>query len=169
MSRNIVSGDGNNVVTIARYGEKLTWDGAGGTDTLSFDRLGKSYFKIKPVNADGYIEIDSVSGASAFYQIFVKNVERLVFSNGSTVVNIADLYGPDATAPTVTSFSPADEASTAPINGDIAVTFSESIQIGTGSIVIKDAGNTVIETIDVATSPNVSISGRLRTLSSTWR
>jgi serralysin len=160
---------GNNSYTIARYGQVLTYDGKDGTDTLSFDRLAKSYFTISAPDSDGYITIDSKAGASATYHIRVKNVEILKFSNGSVKVDLTALY-PDAfsttdtTAPTIQSFSPADEASGVSIDTAIQVTFSENVVRGTGDIVLKDADGNVVATYDAATSTNLSISGTKLTI-----
>jgi len=74
----------------------------------------------------------------------------------------------DTTAPTIASFSPADEATGVPLSSDIHITFSESIQRGTGFIVLKnsDSGATVA-TYDAASSSAISISGRSLTLNPT--
>ncbi|MCB5207811.1 Ig-like domain-containing protein [Methylovorus mays] len=160
---------GNNSYTIARYGQVLTYDGKAGTDTLSFDRLAKSYFTISAPDSDGYITIDSKAGASATYHIRVKNVEILKFSNGSVKVDLTTLY-PDAfsttdtTAPTIKTLAPADEATGVSIDTAIQVTFSENVVRGTGDIVLKDADGNVIETYAAASSSNLSISGNLLTI-----
>lgn len=81
---------GNNTITIARGGQSLNWDGAGGIDTLSFERLARSTFTINAPDANGYIVVDSVAGASAYYHIQLKNVELLAFSNAT--VNLTTLF-----------------------------------------------------------------------------
>ncbi|QHT71290.1 T9SS type A sorting domain-containing protein [Rhodocytophaga rosea] len=68
----------------------------------------------------------------------------------------------DATPPTVTTFSPLDGATGVTTNASLSITFSESIQKGTGNIVIK-LGATTLQTIDV-TSDAVSISGSTVTI-----
>lgn len=70
----------------------------------------------------------------------------------------------DIMAPTVTVFTPADEAMTASIADNITLLFSEKIQKGTGDIYVKTANGTVVATYDVATSTNLSISGSTLTI-----
>ena len=46
----------DNAWEIRRYGEVNTYDGAGGVDSLSFERLPRSYFTITQ-NADGSVTV----------------------------------------------------------------------------------------------------------------
>jgi uncharacterized delta-60 repeat protein len=76
---------------------------------------------------------------------------------------------PDTTAPSVSSFSPADGAVGVAVGSDITVTFSEAIQRGTGNIQIRSGSEsgTVVASYDVATSANLSISGSTLTINPT--
>jgi len=85
---------------------------------------------------------------------------------GGSTIGVATAYGtilnddgipPDTTAPTATTFSPADEATGVAISSNILVTFSEVVQRGTGSIVLKTAAGGIVATYDAATSANLSI------------
>lgn len=155
----------NDFYTIARYGQSLIYDGKAGADTLGFDRLPSTYFKIYAPDAEGNIIVDSVAGASAYYHIQLKNVELLAFSNKT--VNLKTLY-PDAfvdtTAPTVKSFLPADNATNVSIDTTLVVTFSESVVLGTGNIVIKDGLGATVETFNVASSTQLAVSGSKLTI-----
>ena len=73
-------------------------------------------------------------------------------------------YLVDTTAPTVATFSPADEATAVAIGADIVVTFSESVQRGSGNIVLKTSAGAVVATYDSSTSINLSISGSTFTI-----
>ena len=84
------------------------------------------------------------------------NVEQIVFSDVTLTV--------DTTAPIATTFSPADEATAVAIGANIVLTFSEAVQRGVGSIVLKTAAGVVVATYDAATSTNLSISGSTLTL-----
>jgi len=75
--------------------------------------------------------------------------------------------GSDVTAPTVLGFSPVDEATSVPVGANVVVTFSEAIQRGTGTIYLKNAGGTVIEAFDAATSSRIAISGAALTIDPT--
>lgn len=82
---------GNDFLTVLRYGQTLTLDGLGGTDTLNFDRLAQSSFTITQ-GTDGYINVDSVSGASSTFHFRLTNVEELLFSGGRTRVDLTTLF-----------------------------------------------------------------------------
>ncbi|WP_373537267.1 Ig-like domain-containing protein [Microcoleus sp.] len=75
--------------------------------------------------------------------------------------------GLDGTAPTASSFTPADNASAVAVGANLVVSFSEAVVKGTGNIVIKKVSdNSVVETIDV-TSTNVTVSGSTVTVNPT--
>lgn len=81
----------NNAWEIRRYGEVNTYDGREGVDSLSFERLPRSYFTITQ-NADGSVNVDSVSGASALYRLKLVSVELLYFSFGSQIVDLRTAF-----------------------------------------------------------------------------
>ena len=70
----------------------------------------------------------------------------------------------DTTAPSVSSFSPADEASSVAIGSNIVVSFSEAIARGTGNIVVKTAAGVTVASYNAASSSNLSIAGNTLTL-----
>ncbi len=70
----------------------------------------------------------------------------------------------DTVAPTVVTFSPADDATAVAIGANIVVTFSEAVQLGVGNIVLKTAAGAVVANYDAATSANLSISGSTLTI-----
>ena len=70
-----------------------------------------------------------------------------------------DLGSDDTTAPEVVSFSPADGAMGVALGSDLVVTFDDDIQRGTGSITLRTADGTVVETFDAATSSRLGIAG----------
>ena len=73
----------------------------------------------------------------------------------------------DTAAPTVTRFTPGDGSTGAATNANIALTFSENVQRGSGSIVLKNAAGTVIESFDAASSPRISIANNVLTINPT--
>jgi len=118
--------EGNDRWTVPRYGDPSNTliDGLGGTDVLGFDRLPRSRFLITQDTANGYIKIDSVSGASSTYHLRLKNVEVLTFNSGRDVLNLETLFA-DNTAPTVTAFRPATTDAAA-LDTNIVINFSET-------------------------------------------
>ena len=75
----------------------------------------------------------------------------------------------DMTAPTLTTFSPADGLADVAVGANIVLTFSEAIVRGTGTIQIRadSATGTVVETFDAATSARLTLSGTSLTLDPT--
>lgn len=70
----------------------------------------------------------------------------------------------DITAPTVSIYSPADNATNISASANLVLTFNENIQKGTGNILVKEGGVTM-QTIDV-TSAAVTVSGNTATINS---
>ena len=70
----------------------------------------------------------------------------------------------DTTAPTVVSFSPADEATAVAVNSSVVVTFSEAIQRGFGMVHLKTAAGAIVESFDTATSTRLTVSGSTLTV-----
>ena len=75
----------------------------------------------------------------------------------------------DTIAPTVATFSPADAATGVSVGSDIVLTFSETVGRGTGAIAMHSGSSTgiVVQSFDVATSTNISISGNRVTINPT--
>ncbi len=70
----------------------------------------------------------------------------------------------DTIAPTVVSYSPADDAFAVAVDSNVVLNFSEAIARGTGDIVLKTAAGTIIATYAAATSTNLSIAGSVLTI-----
>ncbi len=121
-----------------------TLDGGAGTDTVSYSGSRADY-TITTI-AGGF----KVSGGTEGGDTLL-NAERLSFADG--VVALSAL---DTTAPTVTNFSPADEAVEVAVDSNIVLSFSEAIARGTGDIVLKTL---VGVPVALATSANLTISG----------
>jgi hypothetical protein len=80
-----------------------------------------------------------------------------------------DYTEPDVTAPTVSTFSPANGATNVNPNSNIVLTFDESVARGTGTIEIRagSAAGTLFESFNAATSGRITISGSTFTLDPT--
>jgi subtilisin family serine protease/methionine-rich copper-binding protein CopC len=88
-------------------------------------------------------------------------------SPGYTFQGTGTVISADTTAPTASSFSPADNATGVAVGANLVVNFSEAIQKGTGNLVIKKlSDNSVVETIAV-TAANVTVSGTQLTINPT--
>jgi methionine-rich copper-binding protein CopC len=84
---------------------------------------------------------------------------------GTTSYDFTTVTG-DTTAPTVTSFTPSDGSSDVAVSASITVTFSETVIAGAGAIEIRagSATGALVESFDVASSSQVSISGNTLTI-----
>ena len=80
---------------------------------------------------------------------------------------IISVNAQDITAPTVSTYSPADGATGVSLTTNLVLTFSENVTLGTGNITIKkSSNNSTVETINVVSDTgNVSISGSTVTIS----
>lgn len=106
-------------------------------------------------STDYYIQIDS--GA-------IENVLGNSFSGISNETTWNFRTGADTTAPTKTSTSPSDNATGVSVSSNLSITFSESIQKGTGDITIKKiSDDSTVQTIAV-TNAAVTISAKTATI-----
>ena len=116
----------------------------------------------------------AVAGSGANYTVTVAptaNVEGVLqltlaaasVTGGAGGTLAAATPGPgvlvDTKAPSLVSVTPANAATGVALSTDIVMVFSEPIQKGSGSIVLKDATGAILDTFDVATSPLVSLIG----------
>jgi methionine-rich copper-binding protein CopC len=69
--------------------------------------------------------------------------------------------------PTITSFSPVYDAIRVPVGSNIAITFSEPVQLGTEHITLKTHSGSVVETYTLGSS-NVTINGNVMTINPTY-
>ncbi len=70
----------------------------------------------------------------------------------------------DTSAPTLKNVSPTDNSKSVAIGSNLVFNFSESVQAGSGNIVIYNSNGTVAQTIAVTDSSQVTISGSSVTL-----
>ena len=99
-----------------------------------------------------------IDGAYKVYSVDAAGNLSVASNNSVTI---------DTTAPTVSTYSPADNAPSVTVPSSIVLTFSESIQKGTGTIVIHtdSATGTAVESYNVATNTtNLIISGSTLTI-----
>ncbi len=111
-------------------------------------------------NMDYYVHVDPTA---------ITDMEGNAFA-GFTDNTTWNFNTNDITAPvlaTVNPLSPADNSSGAALTTNLTATFNENIQAGTGVIELFDGGGTLIESFDVATSPQVSFAAATVTINPT--
>jgi hypothetical protein len=83
-------------------------------------------------------------------------------------VRIEDASVTDTNPPTLLTTNPAADASGVVVNTNLVANFSENVQAGTGSITIKrTSDNSVVESFNVATSPQLTFVGSQVTIDPT--
>ncbi|HEY6898862.1 MAG TPA: Ig-like domain-containing protein [Rhodocyclaceae bacterium] len=188
----VVNGtSGNDTFTPGQFDLLVNYNGSGGSDKLFVTaNTAKSQYSITQHGSD--IWVDSVSAASGVHWV-LNNVEEINFAIGG-IVDLTALFPTatfssaapdnsgsntgntgsttpstppaDTTPPNAISFSPAGQSSSVDVGSNIVITFNESIKLGTGSIILRNAAGTVVESYDPAASshPNLSISGTALTI-----
>ncbi len=130
-------------------------DGLAGIDTLDLGTSLRSDYTITQ-GSNGEVFVDSVSGASAQFHATLYNFEKLLFASKRESVDLATFFA-DTSAPTLMSFSASNNV---PVQQDIVLNFSENIIAGTGTVRIKTGDGKVVEEFDIATSQQLSLSGK---------
>ncbi len=79
------------------------------------------------------------------------------------IVSAASLM-PDTDPPTIATLSPTDAATGVAVNGDIVVSFSESVAFGTGTVLVRDAQGAQVALYNSSNTGNLSLSGNKLTI-----
>ncbi len=130
-----------------------TIHGGIGVDTVVYAGPRTAY--VVTAAAGGYNVTSAAEGTDT-----LMDVEWLQFADGV----VAPDTQIDLTVPNVLSFSPADEDLNVSVARNIVITFSEAIQRGSGTIVLKTMAGVTVVSYDAATSANLSISGSTLTV-----
>ena len=152
------------------------WDNTFNNPTLGADPVNDG------TNATGIIEAEDDDGVSNYpilqsvsltagqtYWIvlssfFAGETGNVDFSiDGPAVLTAGGAGLVDTTAPTLSSSTPADDATAVAIGSNIVLNFSETVVAGTGDFIIKKADGTTVATIPVSNA-QVSISGSTVTI-----
>jgi methionine-rich copper-binding protein CopC len=90
--------------------------------------------------------------------------------SSTTALNFTTVAAADTTPPTLSSSSPADNVTGVAVASNIALTFSENVETGTGVISIYETGTgtaVLFESFTVESSPLITISGGVLTINPT--
>jgi uncharacterized protein with beta-barrel porin domain len=133
-------------------------DGTNWTDIFLYDNDGVSPFSARheTIRYDGSGTDFSTPAAYSYFRYYVNST----ITNGAHQINELEFFGnPDSTAPTLSSSTPADNATGVSESANIVLNFSESVDVEIGNITIKKTSDdSTIETIDV-TSGQVTGTG----------
>jgi methionine-rich copper-binding protein CopC len=134
--------------------------GGSGDDTAIFSGVILSY-TLTYSAATGTFSVSSASTGNDS----VSGVEFFQFSDVTRTVS--QLLNTDVAAPTLSSSSPADNASGILPGANLVLTFSESVKAGAGNIVIYNASGTDAQTIAVTDASQIAISANTVTINPT--
>ena len=122
------------------------------------DGASTSSWTILPSNPDGTYNVTKVTVTDLQGNTATYSADQLQALGINTVINATGSLT-DTTAPTVVNFNPAHGATAADRFADVVVSFSEAIQRGSGTIVLKDGTGKLVETFDAATSTRLTVDG----------
>lgn len=112
--------------------------------------------------------VDSGAAGSSYTAPTTAGSHTVTVTDTDTAGNTANAsitFTLDTTAPTLSSSTPADNATGVPPSGNIVLTFSENVAAGTGNIVVSDGTNST--TISVTDTSQVTFSGTTVTINPT--
>ena len=126
-------------------------DGSNWTDIYSYSNNGNSPFsaRLQVIKYTGAGDDFATPDSYSYFRYYVTSTV-----SGGHQINELEFFGDaDSTAPTLSSSTPADNATGVAIDANIVLNFSESVDAGSGNITIKKTSdNSTIETIDVTGS-----------------
>jgi hypothetical protein len=145
----LFGGTGNDTITGGK-GDDLI-DGGAGRDTAIFNGKRSEYTVTLDTSTSTYTLSSVIDGADQ-----VSGVETFVFAN--LVFDESQLF--DSTAPTALDLSFLDNSSS---GASFSITFSESIEAGSGQMVLRHVDGTIYETFQASNS-RVVFSGNVVTI-----
>ena len=157
--------DGNLVVTfseavVAGSGNIELWQSGGSSPLESFNVATSPQITIEGSTLT--IDPSANLAPNTFYYILIASTAVVDISGGNAFAGISSSstwsFSTGSTPPLSPTFSPKDNAYYVAVNANLVLTFSETIQKGTGNITIRRTDGTVFETINV-TSATVTLSG----------
>jgi methionine-rich copper-binding protein CopC len=120
----------------------------------------------EPVLSVGFTRLEV--GANGLSTTLISNANRYTYnSDGTFRSDSGASSGPDTTAPTVSSSEPGANA-TGTLTQNISLTFSEAVQLGSGSINLSTSQGQLVESFEIsASNPRLSLSGATLTINPT--
>ncbi len=121
------------------------------------------------------------NGDTLTLQLVTDNGDTVWYGNGTASKDLAETnqqkfrsdlltlgaVTSDNMAPTISSLSPADNATGAAVGSNLVATFNENVQLASGTITLKKIDGSIVETFDVTTASQVTVSGAAVTIDPT--
>ncbi|MBK9237798.1 MAG: Ig-like domain-containing protein [Rhodoferax sp.] len=148
-------GSGNDTLDGGAGNDTLT--GGVGDDTAVFSGSFASYSISYSAANVSY----SISGGATGSDV-IFGVEFFQFSD--VLRPASQLLSVDVVAPSLISSSPSDNATSVAVGSNLSLSFSETVQLGSGNITLFNANGTVARTIAVTDASQVSVAGSTVTI-----
>ena len=126
-------------------------DGSNWTDIYSYSNNGNSPFsaRLQVIKYTGAGDDFATPDSYSYFRYYVTSV----VSSGHQINELEFFGDADSTAPTLSSSTPADNATGVAVDSNIVLNFSESVDAESGNITLKKTSdNSTVETIDVTGS-----------------
>ena len=123
-------------------------DGSNWTDIYSYSNNGNSPFgaRLQVIKYTGAGDDFATPDSYSYFRYYVTSV----VSSGHQINELEFFGDADSTAPTLSSSTPADNATGVAVDSNIVLNFSESVDAESGNITIKKTSdNSTVETISV--------------------
>jgi hypothetical protein len=112
---------------------------------------------VQVANVGRYATIPGLTGSTS-YSFVARSTGHTSGALVNALAVTSDSGGPDTTKPTLSGTDPADGATGIATTANLAATFSENIQAGTGNIELrKTTGGALVEAFDVTTAPSARL------------
>ena len=153
----LLGGSGNDTINGGDGADVVVYAGPRSDYIVTWDQLNDAYTITARAPAAGQ-PMSNFDGSD-----LVTNVETFQFADGALTGGTVL----DTNAPTILTFSPADEAVAVAITSNVVLTFSEAIARGTGTITLKTSAGAIVESYNAADSGRLSLSGSTLTIDPT--
>ena len=151
-----LSGGAGNDTLIGGAGND-TVDGGQGEDLALFAQAYSGYFFSYAASTGILTVSNSITGTDS-----VLRVEYFQFSDAQK--SLSQIISTDSTAPILTATNPTDNATGFLPNANLVLTFSEYIAAGVGNVRLFSDAGTLVATIAIADTRQISISGNTLTI-----
>jgi methionine-rich copper-binding protein CopC len=144
------------------------WQVGGGSALVTFDVASSPQLTFSGSTVT--INLPSNLTPGVEYYVLIGST-AVVGTDNTTFAGISDpttwSFTTDNTPPTLVTVNPADDAPAVPVASNLVATFSEPVVAGTGNIELRQANGSLVESFDVASSPQLTFSGATLTIDPT--
>jgi methionine-rich copper-binding protein CopC len=154
---------------VAGTGNIELWQVGGGSPVESFNVASSPQLTFSGATLTIDPTASLTSGVE--YYILIPATAVVDTTGGDAFAGISDptawSFTTDGVAPTLVTVNPADDAPEVLVASNLVATFSEPVIAGTGNIELRQTGGALVESFNVASSPQLTFSGATLTIDPT--